>query len=207
MYGLLNKAQTSLKLLPAFLLLTLTGAALGQAPAVRNWVDTEVTYPTAGGKGITIQSSLPKGGGILLGPAGKTYSKVIFWFRLVNQSGKPAIVTLNFPAEPLNFFPSPESHTRVMLHPDTMSVEKIQLFDYGLTDLQSFVTANFDKPARLTKTVPADEDFYFYVPIIFYQARGTTRVALVLKDQEFFLRINVHPDVNSAMIPCGKLQF
>ncbi|MBL7849357.1 MAG: hypothetical protein JNN04_00550 [Cyclobacteriaceae bacterium] len=172
---------------------------------MRNWVDTEVTYPTAGEKGITIQSSLPKGGGTLLGPAGKTYSKVVFWFRVANQSGKPAAVSLNFPAQPLSIFPSRESHIRVMLHPDTMSAEKIQLLDYGLTNLESFVAANFDKPARLTKTVPANEDFYFYVPILFYQARGTTRVALVLKDQELFLRINIDPDIKALMVPCGNL--
>lgn len=185
--------------------MTLSSAALGQAPAVRNWVDTEITYPTASGKGITIQSSLPKGGGLLLGPAGKTYSKVVFWFRVANQSGKPAALTLNFPAQPLSIFPSRESHIRVMLHPDTMSAEKIQLLDYGLTNLESFVAANFDKPARLTKTVPANEDFYFYVPILFYQARGTTRVALVLKDQELFLRINIDPDIKALMVPCGNL--
>jgi hypothetical protein len=187
------------------MLFALSTVAHGQTSAIRNWVDTEVTYTTAGGKGITIQSSLPKGGSTLLSPAGKTYGKVVFWFRVVNQSGNPAALTLNFPAQPLHIFPSPESHIRVMLHPDTMSAEKIQLLDYGLTDIQSFVAANFGKPGRLTKALQPDEDFYFYVPILFYQVRGTSRVALVLKDQELFLRININPDVKSLMVPCGRL--
>ena len=135
---------------------------------------------------------------------GKTYSYVIFWFRVMNESAAPAELTVKFPAKPFTIFPSPDSHTRIFLPPDSMTLDKVQLGDYGL-NLQSFLNAGFNKPGMVQKTINPKDEFMFYIAVLIYQARGTARAALVLKGQDLFFRISIDP--SSALIPCGQLVF
>ena len=86
-----------------------------------------------------------------------------------------------------------------------MSLEKVPLEDYGLTNLRSFLGAGFNKPIMLQRTTNPKEESFFYIPVLIHQARGTARAALVLKSQELFFRISIVPD--SALIPCGHLGF
>ena len=180
--------------------------AIGQTTSTRNWVDTEVKYTDSAGKVVMIHNSLPKGGGRYTDSRGKTYSYVIFWTRVINESATPLELAIKFPADPFTIFPSSESHIRIFLPPDTMTLDKIPLGDYGL-NLQSFLDAGFDKPNMLRRTINPKEELLFYIPVLFYQARGSARAALVLKGQDLFFKISVAPDVDSALIPCGHLIF
>ena len=195
-----------MRLLTTFILLTICFAAIGQTSPTRNWVDSEVKYTDSPGKGITIQNSLPKGGGVYTNSIGKKYSYVVFWARVINESDSPVELIMKFPADTLAIFPSPDSHIKIFLPPDSMTLDKVQLGDYGL-NLQSFLDAGFNKPSTLQRTINPKEEYLFYIPVLFYEARGTTRTALVLKGQDLFFRISVSPDVDSKLIPCGQLVF
>lgn len=196
-----------MRLLTIFILLTICFAVVGQTSPPRKWVDTEVMYTDSAGKSVMVHNSLPKGGGRYVDSAGKVYSYVIFWTRVINESATPVELTIKFPADPFTIFPSPNSHIRIFLPSDTMTLDKVPLFDYGLTNLQSFLDAGFNKPGMLHRTINPKEECIFYIPVLFYQARGTARAALVLKGKDLFFRISVAPDVDSALIPCGQLVF
>ena len=177
---------------------------MAQTSPARNWVDTETKYTDFAGKVVMVYNSFPKGGGGYTDADGKKYSYVIFWTRVINESSTPLELAIIFPTDPFTIFPSPDSHIRIFLPPDTMTIGKVPLGDYGL-DLQSFLDAGFNKPAMLQRTINPKQESFFYIPVLIYQARGTARAALVLKGQDLFFRISIAPD--SALIPCGHLVF
>ncbi|MBI2429560.1 MAG: hypothetical protein HYV29_12350 [Ignavibacteriales bacterium] len=86
-----------------------------------------------------------------------------------------------------------------------MTLDKVPLGDYGLTNLQSFLDAGFNKPSMLQRTINSKEECLFYIAVLIYQARGTARAGLVLKEQDLFYRISIDPQ--SALIPCGQIVF
>lgn len=193
-----------MRLLTTLLLFTICLTAKAQTSPTKNWVDSEVKYTDSAGKAVMVHSSFPKGGGGYTDSTGKRYSYVIFWSRVINESASQLELTIKFPAAPFTIFPSPDSHIRIFLPPDTMTLEKVQLGDYGL-NLKSFLDVGFNKPGILQRTINPKEEYYFYIPVLIYQARGTARAALVLRGQDLFFRINIAPD--SALIPCGHLVF
>lgn len=195
-----------MRLLTTFILLAICLNATGQTSTERKWVDSEVRYTDAAGNSVMVHSSLPKGGAVYTDSNGKRYGYVIFWFRVINESASRLTLSIKFPAEPFTIFPSPDSHIRLFLPPDTMKSDNISLNDYGL-DLQSFLASGFNKPSVLEKTVLPKSECLFYVPVLFYQARGTTRAALVVNGHDLFLKISVAPEVDSTLIPCGGLVF
>ena len=191
-------------LLTTIILLTICSTAMSQSQT-RNWIDTEVKYTDSSGRVVIVYSSLPKGGGGYTDSTGRKYSYVIFWTRVINQSATPLELAVKFPADPFKIFPSPDSHIRLFLPPDTMTLEKVPLGDYGLTNLQSFLDTGFNKPGMMQRTLGPNGECFFYIPVVIYQARGTARAALVLKGQDLFFRISIDPD--AALIPCGRLVF
>jgi hypothetical protein len=195
-----------MRILTPFILLIICVSAIGQTIPTRKWVDTEVTYTDSAGRVITVHNSLPRGGGSYTDSSGKKYGYVVFWTRVINESNNPVELESKFHAEPFKIFPSPDSHIRIFLPPDTMTVGKIQLGDYGL-NLQAFLDKGFNEVSMLQRTISPKEEFLFYTAILFYQARGTTRTALVLKGQDVFFKISVNPDVDSVLIPCGQMVF
>jgi hypothetical protein len=199
--------KAHMRLLTICILLSFFSTAIGQTSPTRNWVDSEVKYTDADGKVITVHNSLPKGGGGYTDAAGNNYSYVIFWTRVVNESDSPAELAIKYPAKPLTIFPSPDSYLRIFLPTEKMTLDKVQLGDYGLTNLKSFLDAEFNKASALQRTINPKEEYLFYTAILFYQARGTTRTAFVMKGQDLFFRISVDPDVDSVLIPCGQLVF
>ena len=194
-----------MRLLTTFILLTICLTAMAQTSPSRNWVDTEVKYTDPAGKIVMIHNSFPKGGGGYTNTIGKKYNYVIFWIRIINESTTPLELAIKFPADPFTIFPSPDSHIRIFLPPDTMTLEKVPLGDYGLTNLQSFLDTGFNKPSILQRTINSKKECLFYIPVLIYQARGTARASLVVKGQDLFFRISIAPD--SALIPCGHLAF
>ena len=193
-----------MRLLTTLLLLSISPNVLTQT-TVRNWVHTEEQYSDADGNTLTITNSFPKGGGTYTDSEGNTYSYVVFWYRVTNEFEAPMELELNFPAGPFRFFPSSESHIRLFLPSETMTLEKIDAFDYGLSNLKDILDALFNKPARLKKTINPKKEYLFYVSMLMYQVEGTARTALVVKGNDLYYEISINP--NSAQISCGKITF
>ena len=120
----------------------------GQVGPTRNWVDSEVKLMDSKGNTAMVTNSLPKGGGVVY-QNGKKYGYVVFWTRMSNQSATPIELKLKFPD--VTFFKPPESYVKIVLPKESMNIEKEQLFDYGLTNLQSLINDESNQLSILKK--------------------------------------------------------
>jgi hypothetical protein len=172
----------------------------GQVGPIRNWIDTEVKYSFANQKDVIFTHSLPKGGG-QYNLKGIKYSHVVFWTRIQNQTSAPIKLQLTFPD--ITYLQSPDAHIKILLPKDTMTREKEQLFNYGLTGLEFLLNDNRKQVKTLIKTIDPNIDYYFYIPVFMHEINGTARASIVLKGEKLFYKITIGKD--SAFIPCGSL--
>ncbi|TXI70049.1 MAG: hypothetical protein E6Q41_01835 [Cyclobacteriaceae bacterium] len=164
-------------------------------------------YSESNTNGIIIQNSYPKGGPYL-GPVSKNYnySRLVFVTRVVNETSAPVELSINFSADSIAIPGSPNTFVKLFLPSDTMTLDKLPLFNYGVTNLKAL-----DKPTRFHRIIKPKEDCLFYVAGIFYQTvataqnqnRGGNRAELVLQGQKLFYRMP--PQI--ASLPCGEIVF
>jgi hypothetical protein len=163
-------------------------------------IDTEVKYSDSTGKGIIIQNSLPRGDRYI-DPTGKISAYGIFWTRVINESSTPLELMINFPADSFAIPTLPDSYLKLFLPPDTMTLDKESSYNFGVTDLKSFLDTGLNKPTMLRRTINPKEECIFCIGAL--PGEGC-RAALVLKEQGLFYRINIIPDL---LIPCGQIVF
>lgn len=162
-------------------------------------------YSETNTNGIVIQNSFPKGGPYT-GPAKKNfnYSHLVFFTRVVNETGTPFELTINFSGDSIPIPHAPDTFVKLFLPSDTMTHDKQSLFGYGVTHLKSF-----DKPTMFQRTIKPKEECLFYVAAIFYQTiatpenrdRGVNRAELIMKGQDLFYRMP--PTIDSLL--CGQI--
>jgi hypothetical protein len=175
-------------------------SAYGQVGPIRNWIDTEVKYSFANQKDVIFTHSLPKGGG-QYNLKGIKYNHVVFWTRINNQTSTPIKLQVTFPN--ITYLQSPDAHIKILLPKDTMSHEKEQLFNYGLTGFEFLLNDNTRQVKTLIKTIDPKKGYYFYIPVFMHEINGTARASIVLKGEKLFYKITIGKD--SAFIPCGSL--
>lgn len=175
--------------------------ANGQVGSTRNWVDSEVKHTDSKGNALMITNSLPKGGGIV-DKTGNEIGYRVFWTRIRNESATPINFLIKFPD--LTFFKSKKFPINIVLPKDKMGYEKVQLFNYGLTNLQSLLNDESNQLKFLQKKIGPKEDYFFYVTV-FLQDRGIARSALILKGKDLFYNITLGSD--TTLISCGRLNF
>jgi hypothetical protein len=175
----------------------------GQVGPTRNWVDSEVKLMDSKDNTAMVTNSLPKGGGVVY-QNGKKYGYVVFWTRMSNQSATPIELKLKFPD--VTFFKPPESYVKIVLPKESMNIEKEQLFDYGLTNLQSLINDESNQLSILKKKIGPKEDYFFYVTVFIHiDGNGSARAKFELNDKELFYKISMGSD--TTLIPCGSLEF
>lgn len=174
-------------------------------------IDTE-----SASQGVIVQNSLPKGDRHT-DSKGKNYGIAIFWSRVINETDSPIELTIKFSADSLEIVSSPDSYLKLFLPSDTMTLEKVGLYNYGVKDLTPYLDHGLDKPTMLRRTINPKEAYLFYVGVVRYQVPGrhrpglrqagggVTRTALVLKEGSLFYRVSV--DDQSTLIPCGEIVF
>jgi len=194
-----------MRLLTTFILLTICLTIVAQTTPTRNWVDTEVKYTNFAGEAIKIYNSLPKGGRGYINSGGKDFSYVIFLTRIVNESTTSLKLMMRFPTDSFSIFPLSNSYIKLLIPQDTMTLEKIQSRDYGLTNLKPLLGTGFTKPSILERTLNPKEEYLFYIPIFIHQAQGTARTSFILKGHDLFYRVSIDP--YSTLIPCGRIDF
>jgi hypothetical protein len=174
-----------------------------------HWIHTEVKFTDSTGKGVVIQNSYPKGGMGYTDPTGNQLNYVIFWTRIINETANSLELTINFPADSIAVLPSPYAH--LFLPPDTMKVEKEELFDYGLTGLKSFLDTSRSKPTKLKRRFGPGRECLFYVGVLLKgggSSNGPARAGLVTKKQKLFYSIRgLDPKLDSVLLPCGQIVF
>jgi len=170
--------------------------------------DTESKHIDSTGKDVLIQNSFPKAGGDAdeksgyTDSSGKNYRYAIFWTRVINETATPLELTISFPA----ILPSPYSNSKLFLPRDTMTLDKVSLYNYGVTGLKSFLDTDFNS-TLLKRTINPKDEGLFYIALLSlrYSVGGTVRAGLVLKGQVLFYRISIGSQ--SALIPCGQMVF
>ncbi|MGK7390258.1 MAG: hypothetical protein ACNS60_07900 [Candidatus Cyclobacteriaceae bacterium M2_1C_046] len=183
---------------------------LSQNHDIERYIYTDTTYTSSTGKEITIQNSLPKGGGIApdgtqyFDSSGKRYAFAVFWTRIINETNTPLELNIDFPADSFAIFTPPDSYLKLFLPTNTLTYDKLSTYNYGLTGIKSFLDTHFNKATNCKKTIDPNEEHIFYVATLSYQASGTPRAALILKDQDLYYRMSISPS-GSGIIPCGKL--
>ena len=176
-------------------------------------------YSETASQGVRIQNSLPVGMGSLdssgrtgyTDSSGKFFGYLIFFSRVINETATSLELTLNFPAD----FASPYSYLKLLLPPDTMTLDKESLFNYGVTDLKSFLDNSFNKPTMLQRTINPKEECLFHIVALWskFEGRpskfgGVARAELALKENDLFYRITgITPELDSALIPCGNIIY
>ena len=192
-----------MKLLVSVFFLFVYLNANGQVGPTRNWVDSEVKLTDSKGNTVMVTNSLPKGGGVVY-QNGKKYGYVVFWARMSNQSATPIELKLKFPD--VTFFKPPESYVKIVLPKETMNIEKNQLFDYGLTNLQSLFNDESNQLSILKKKIGPKEDYLFYVTVFIHiDGSGSARAKFQLTKKDLFYKFSMGSD--TTLIPCGSIDF
>ena len=170
-------------------------------------VHTESKYKDSTGIGITIQNSYPKGGPYT-DPTGKKFGYGIFWTRIINETDSLLELTINFPADSFAIFPQPDSYLKLFICPDSMTSAKETFFDYGSRDLKSFFDTCSNKPTKIQKKIRPKEEYLFNVLLLFRAPdNGPVRTGFILKGRELFYKISIAKQFDSALIPCGQIDF
>jgi hypothetical protein len=179
--------------------------------AVRNYI-----YADATGKHLIIQNGLPKGEKYTA-PNGMEYFKVIFWTRISNETDSNLELNIDFPATPYELPPQSGKHIKVLVPPDTMTLDQEPLYNYGLTHLTSFLDSNINAPSSLKRTIHPKESTGFFVILISQKTEitlgGTLRTGLSLKDQDLFYKISryesspAHSLIDEKEINCGHINL
>ncbi|QLG45906.1 hypothetical protein [Costertonia aggregata] len=174
------------------------------------YIYTDTTYTLAKGKKITIQNSFPKGGMIkpdgtqYYDSTGKSYAFASFWTRIINETDIPLELNLNVPTDSFRIFTPPDSFLKLILPKEQFSLDKLSKFNYGLTEIESFLDANFNNVGILKKTINPNEEHIFYMMALSYQASGTPRAGLLLKEQNLYYEVSVEPN-GSGMVSIGTI--
>jgi hypothetical protein len=192
-----------MKLLVLVFLLFAYLNSYGQVGPLRNWVDSELKYIYSKGKLVKFVNSYPRGGGVVY-KNGIKYSYVVFWTRVFNQSTTSIELKIKFPE--ITFLKSPDSFIQIILPKASMSMDNVQLFDYGLKNLQSLINDESNQLSVLQKKIKPNEDYIFYTAVFIHiEDWGPSRAKFELKDQDLFYKISMGSD--TTIIPCGSLYF
>ncbi|HYK46090.1 MAG TPA: hypothetical protein VEV83_13015, partial [Parafilimonas sp.] len=112
------------------------------------------------GNRVIINNSLPKGT-TYTAPNGKKYFKVIFWSRIINETDNPLEMNVNFPVELYEVPGSSGNYYKILVPPDTMTVDKETMYDYGMTGLKSFLDNSINKPSSIKRIINPKESTGF----------------------------------------------
>ena len=178
------------------------------------WIDTKYEYTDSNGASLIIQNSFPRGGVKYTDPNGEVYNYVIFFTRLINETDNSLELKVDFPVDSYEVPSLPGKYYKILVPPDTITLDKFPLFNYGLTDLESFLDNGIHKPSSLKRTINPKESSGFYVVMLclFEGAHGTMRTGLSLKGQNLFYRIKIDGSKSNSKssdkeIHCGSINL
>ncbi|RDC58250.1 hypothetical protein DU508_04750 [Pedobacter chinensis] len=178
------------------------------------WLDNKYEYIDSNCASLIIQNSFPRGGTKYTDLNGRVYNYVIFFTRLINETDNPLELKINFPVNSYEVPSLPDKYFKILIPPDTMTLDKEPLFNYGLTHLESFLNKGIHKSSSLKRTINSKESSGFYVVMLCLVegAHGTMRTGLSLKGQNLFYRIKIDGSKSNTKssdkeIHCGSINL
>lgn len=185
-------------IIPTICFLLLSSIVQGQNTGTKWYSENETN-------GVIIQNSFPKGGPYT-GPTTEhfNHSYLVFYTRVVNKNEHPIEINVSFAADSIAIPHSPHTFVKVFLPEDRMTLEKQNLFSYGITQLGSF-----DKSTSFQRTIPPKGDGMFYTVAFFYQTKdnflseekGGNRVEYIFDGRN--LLFNMLPQIDA--LPSGQI--
>lgn len=173
-----------------------------------SYMHTEATYTDSTGNNIIIQNSYPRGGPINT-PDGR-YGHAVFWSRVINKTDTTVELNLNFPADSIVIEPTTNTHFKLLVPPDTMTLDKVSTYGFGLKRIESFVAENLYKPSHFQRTIKPNEDAMFYVVLLSHLTptdKGVLRTGLFLEGQDLFYKLEDSDSQSDKFVPSGSISF
>jgi hypothetical protein len=174
----------------------------GQSVQNRNWEYSKVVHNSSANNKIIITNSLPKGGGIV-SYKGKEYNYFNFWTNVRNEASLPLDLKIKFPT--IISFEFNESQAKVVFTKSNMTIDKVQEFDYGLTDIPSLLNNESNQLKELNNRISPFKNYLFYSAIFIHKTKWPVRAEYILKDKKLFYKITAGTD--GVMVSCGSLDF
>ncbi|KAA2241296.1 hypothetical protein F0L74_15425 [Chitinophaga agrisoli] len=178
------------------------------------WINTKYKYTDAAGASLIIQNSFPRGGTKYTDPDGEVYNYVVFFTRIINETDNPLELKIEFPVDSYEVPSLPGKYFKILIPPDTMTLDKESVFNYGLADLDPFLNKGIHRSSSLKRTINSKESSSFYVVILclIEGAHGTMRTGLSLKGQDLFYRIKIDGSKSNTKsidkeIHCGSINL
>lgn len=161
------------------------------------YIDSESRFTDSTGLDVIVQNSLPKGVG---STTGKSFDRIM-WARIINQSASSLELMIDFPTDSFEISSSPGTFIKVFLPIDTMTLDKEELYAYG-------ITSGLKRSTPLGIILKPKEEILFYIGVLFCRVGGVVRGKLVLKGDNLFYNIRGIPQKpDSALIPCGQIIY
>lgn len=177
-------------------------------------IHTKYEYIDPVGKSLIIQNSFPRGGAKYTDSNGKVYVYAVFWTQILNETDNPLELKIDFPIDSYEIPSLPGKYYNILVPPDTMTFDKFPLFNYGLTDVESFLDKSIHKSSSLKRIIHPKESSGFYVVMLCLidGALGTMRTGLSLKGENLFYRIKVDGAKSNSKssdkeIDCGHINL
>lgn len=178
---------------------------------------TNYKYTDSNGDSVTVQNGFPRGGLKYNDPTGKEYSYALFWSRIINETDKPLELRIDFPVDLYEIPGLSGNYYKVLVPPDTFTIDKVSLYDYGLIDLKSLLDKNILKPSLIKRTIYPKESSGFYTIILSHTTEGaphfTLRTELNLHGQSLFYKVSrfdntsTHSLMDEKQISCGSISL
>ena len=153
----------------------------------------------------------------------------IFRARVINDTIVPIELTINFHSDPVALLPKSNSYLRVFLLGDTLTIDKPDDYNFGVTGVESFLHTGLNKPTMLKITIKPKEEYVLHIGILFDLMPGRALSKLFIDGQDpnvSFLPVNtaksdtknrnklnlvygigINPPKNYSLIPCGQIVF
>ena len=129
-------------------------------------IDTKYEYTESNAARLIIQNGFPRGGAKYTDQNVDDYNYAVFWTQIINETDNPLELKMDFPVDSYEVPSLPGKYYKVLIPADTMTLEKFPLFNYGLTNLESFLDNSIHKSASLKRTINTKESNGFYVVIL-----------------------------------------
>lgn len=176
------------------------------------YIYSDSTYTPFPEGEITIVNSFPKGGSLAPDGSqyqdsqGRQYAFANFWTQVQNHTNKIMELHIDFRKTTFSIFKTPGSFLQLYIPDKLVDLDQLDRFNYGLEDIQNKLDANIHQPARQEYLLNPGEFLTFYVATISYNAAGTPRAQMILKESALFYEVNFAPH-GGGLIPCGTINF
>ncbi len=158
---------------------------------INRYIHTEYSYFDSISSGLIIQNSFPKGGLKYTDSQGIEYVYAIFWTRIINDTDHPFDIFLEIPGTAFELPSATGNAVKIVLPAAKMRIDKVSLFDYGLTTSDFLINTNLPHLVSLQENIkPGEKKFIYFMTLFEKGLEGVVRAGLKIQGERLFYNIN-----------------